>query len=306
MTSPARQATTGRPDFAVAIPTRNRPAKLEWCLEALAVAQAEGAFRVYVLDSSTSNEGRDTVERVCSAFHFCELIFHDGDNLSKARNACARAVREALVVNVDDDIQVEPSAVRLLVEAYVAHAGPRMVSGTVAWGSSWSSPRRINPLGWGDTPRRGDAPDFFVGAFFLYPRALALALPWHERSLPGPRRGVADDRYIGALWRSRSVAILFEPRARAHHHPEHNAYGLADEATHVYTNLVQGWAASRSVRRTVSFEVLGFLRGLREYRHDRASLRVYLSSWITAHRAFYEDRRYLREVFTRDLPSELP
>jgi glycosyltransferase involved in cell wall biosynthesis len=290
-------------EFAVAIPTRDRPAKLRWCLEALRNAREQAPCRVYVLDSSTSAETRVEVAEVCADFDFVILHYHDGPNLAAARNACARTVDARLIVNVDDDIQLEPDALSRLVEAYRVGHGPRVVAGSVAWAGVWSRPVRIGPLGWGRNAGEGEVPDFLVGAFFAYPKALALAFPWNERILPGPRRGVADDRYIGAIWRSKGVALLFEPRARAAHHAEHTAYGLPDQAAHVYTNLVQALVGSRSLRRVAAFELVGFLRGAKDLRGVSA-WRNYLRNWATAHRAFLADRRYLNELVSRELPSD--
>jgi glycosyltransferase involved in cell wall biosynthesis len=290
--------------FAVAIPTRDRPEKLRWCLEALARAQERARCTVYVLDSSTTRERRDAVAAVCADFGFTELRFHDGPNLAAARNRCAQAGPEPLIVNVDDDIQVEPEAIRRLVDAYADGSGPRVVAGSVSWSGVWSRPVRLSRLGWGREARPGEDPDFLIGALFAYPKALALAFPWHERRLPGPRRGVSDDRYIGALWRRKGVALLYEPRARAVHHHEHTPYGLPDLAAHVYTNLVQGMVGSRSLRRTAGFEVLGFLRGAKDLRRPGA-MRTFLASWVAAHRAFVADRRYLEELVRRELPPGL-
>lgn len=287
--------------FAIAIPTRNRPTKLRWSLEALARARERAPCPVYVLDSSTATETRAQVTRVCSGFPFTVLRFHDGQNLAAARNACAQAVREELIINVDDDIQVEPDAIRRLVDAYARTRGPRVVAGSVAWEGEWSRPIKLTRVGWGRPTRPGEAPDFLIGALFAYPKALALALPWHERTLPGPRRGVADDRYIGALWRRKGVALLFEPRARAVHHHDHTVYGLPDEAAHVYTNLVQGLVGSRSLGRTAAFEVLGFLSGARSHLRSPSSARQYLGAWASAHRAYARDGRYLRTLVEREL-----
>jgi glycosyltransferase involved in cell wall biosynthesis len=301
VTEPA-QAVGASNSFAVAIPTRNRPAKLKWCLEALDRARDQSPFTVYVLDSSVEERMREEVRRVCAVFDFTILKHHDGNNLSMARNACARAVRERLIINVDDDIQVEPDAIVRLVAAYTAASGPRVIAGSVAWSGKWSQPVKLGPLGWGRYVGQGDTPDFLIGAFFAYPKGLALALDWNERTLPGPRNGVADDRYIGAVWRRAGVALLFEPRARAVHHSEHTVYGLPDEAARVYTTLVQGLIGSRSLRRTLSFEVLGFLQGAKTHLPQPAATKMFLKAWVSAHRAFFTDRHYLRQVIRREIP----
>jgi hypothetical protein len=256
-----------------------------------------------VLDSSTSAAGRRAVSEVCADFDFTSVHFHDGPNLAAARNACAKQVAERLIINVDDDIQVEPDALERLVIAYSGAQGARVVAGSVAWDGVWSRPVTLGRRGWGRFVANGEAPDFLIGALCLYPKALAVALPWHERRLRGPRNGLSDDRYIGALWRRKGVALLYEPKARAIHHHEHTTYGLPDQPAHVYTNLVQALVGSQSLARAASFEVLGFLQALKTFMTP-ATAREMLGAWAEAHVAFVKDWAYLQDVVSRDLPTD--
>src|SRR5215211_7928707 len=76
----------------------------------------------------------------------------------------------------------------------------------------------------------GRIPNFLISALLLYPRALALTIPWNERIRWG------DDIYVGAIWRSKGVALLFEPQARAFHDEQHRASGAEDLEWLIYVN----------------------------------------------------------------------
>ena len=160
---------------------------------------------VYVCDSSTSETQREQVRGVCGRHPFVRLRFHRGANLPAARNACAHAVTERLLINVDDDIQVEPGALRLMLEKYQSMSGPRVVGGYTAWDGTYKGPVKLRWIGWGRPARDQESPDFLIGAFFLYPRELALVLPWYERSALPEQGWAPDDRMMGALWRSQGI-----------------------------------------------------------------------------------------------------
>jgi glycosyltransferase involved in cell wall biosynthesis len=280
---------------AVTIPTRNRPAQLRRCLAALGRARQELRFRAWVGDSSDPDR-RAALEEVCAEHDWVRLRFHDGRNVAAARNFCARIADAELIVNVDDDIQVEPDAIRLLVARYEAEGGPRVVGGSVAWGDWWSRPLRVRPFGFARRVEPGEVPDFLNGALFLYPRAFALTWPWNERIR------VADDIFMGAVWRAAGVRLLWEPEARARHDPERVAYGPEDQDSTIYANLFLSLIAVPDWRRAAAFEVLGFLSALRSFGRRPESLRALLCAWARGHRALLRDRRYLAELVRRPAP----
>lgn len=282
----------------VVIPTRNRPEKLTRCLAALARALEITEFTVRVCDSS-SPETREQVQGICEQYDFATLHPHHGGNVAAARNACARAAEGDLLVNVDDDIQVEPDAIAALAEAHRRAPRPAAVAGSVAWDGVYSRPVVMRPIGYGRAAEPGETPDFLVGAFFAYPRALALALPWNERIR------TSDDRFMGALWRSKGVHLGFEPQARATHDPEHVTYDVDEQASHIYTNLFDAALANRRPGRALQYEVLGFAAGAKKFGRTPSGLRRYTAAWARGHRRLLADRHYLRELVARSLPPDL-
>jgi glycosyltransferase involved in cell wall biosynthesis len=282
---------------AVVIPTRNRPAKLRRCLEALEAARQHGSFEVYVADSSTKADLAEEVKGVCEGFPFVHLVRHELQGISAARNRCAQAAEAELLINVDDDVYVEEEAIARLVEAYKRGRGWRVVAGTVSWTSFWSRPVVLRSIGYGRTALDGEKPDFLVGAFVAYPRALALSCPWVETVL------FVDDRTIGALWNAKGVALQFEPAARAYHDEQDTVYREDAYADHIYANLFDALLVRPSASRAAAYELLGFAAGLNHCIGNRYSLRLFLRAWVRGHLQLITDWQRLRAIAARSLPA---
>ena len=286
--------------LAVVVPTRDRAARLAVCLEHLAAARGDLDFPVYVVDASSTPATRAETAEACSRFDFVRLHHHNGQGVAAARNECARVADADLIVNVDDDVYVEPPAIQRLLERHASGSGWRVTAGSVAWGDSWSQPRVTRRIGYGRSARPGEEPHFVVGAFFLFPRALALACPWIE-SIP-----TADDRTIGSLWRTKGVAMLFEPDARARHDAVHHVYGVAELRDHFYAALFDAMIANPSVIQAVTVEAFGLPAGVKRFVRSFGSARALLRSWADAHVKLFRDRRYLRARVAEPLPAPPP
>jgi glycosyltransferase involved in cell wall biosynthesis len=284
------------PNVEVVIPTRNRPAKLANCLAALARARARWSFSILVCDSS-DDPNHEHVRTLCEQYAFVSLQRHDGRNVAAARNACVRYSTCDTLINVDDDIQVEPDAIVELADHYFASSGLSVTAGSVAWDGKYSRPVVMRHIGYGRDARPGEPPSFLVGAFFAYSRALASALPWNENIR------TSDDRFMGALWRSHGVTLDYAPDARATHDPEHVTYNVDEQSSHVYANLFDAVIANPDFTRAVSYELLGFLAGARGYCRSASQTRRYLAAWYRGHRQLVKDHRYLRGLVSRELPS---
>lgn len=282
----------------VVIPTANRPEKLGRCLTALAKARQEWPFSVLVCDSS-DDERRDAVLAVCAEHSFVTVRLHAGRNVAAARNACARFATADVLVNVDDDIRVDPDAIVELARGYVESPTPSAIAGSVAWDGDYSRPVVMRYNGYGRSAHEGEQPSFLVGAFFAYPRALALALPWNERIR------TSDDRFMGALWRSHGVHLGYTPSARATHDHEHVTYDVDEQSSHVYANLFDAVLANPDPGRALSYELYGFLVGARLHCRTPAAARRYLAAWWRGNRALVRDRRYLRQLVRTTLPETL-
>jgi glycosyltransferase involved in cell wall biosynthesis len=284
-------------NISVVIPTRNRPEKLHRCLKALDEARKAISFNVHVCDSSTTPELQVSVTQICNSFEFVKYHFHDGQNVSAARNACAKFADTELIINVDDDVYVEPEAIKNLVDSFSRQSGLRVMGGSVAWGDNWSEPVIMRWIGYGRQLKPDESPSFLIGAFFIYPRSIATLLPWNERL------DSSDDRFMGALWRGRGIKLLFEPNARAHHDNEHNSYGPERYHSHIYANLFEALISNPSLLRLVSYEVLGFLAGAKLYFRNPMTAYIYSRAWVRGHKFFVRDINYLRDYMKRDLSN---
>jgi glycosyltransferase involved in cell wall biosynthesis len=287
----------GALSVAVVVPTLSRPEGLARCLETLAAARANLGFPVYVCDSTPTEDGRAAVREVCARHDWVTLTTHAGTNVSAARNACAQAASEDLLINVDDDLELEPEAIDRLVRRYAEGSGRRVVAGSLTWDGAWTTPKKIRSIGYARPALRGEKPDFVIGGFFLYPRALAYAWPWNERI------DTSDDIFMGAVWRAHGVEMLFADDARAYHpelptnsDPARTADAVRNQRWHIYALLFDSLIANPSLRRTIAYETIGFAASAKLYLWRPRWAIPFLRSWLAGHLRLLADRRYLREI----------
>lgn len=281
------------------IPTRNRPDKLRGCLAALSEAQKNITFPIYVCDSSPDAAMRERVSEVCREFSTTQLHFHDGKNVAAARNFCAAVAEEPLLVNVDDDVNVQPDAIAALYRRYTASSGWRVVGGSVFWGTFWEGPKVVRRIGYARAALPGEPPSFLIGAFFLYPKRLAELCPWNERIR------YSDDIFMGALWRSHGVSIIYEPAARAVHDSAGSTYGVDTCDSLIYANLFDALIANRNLPRAAMYEVLGFAATAKGELGRRGGLRDLMAAWYRGHLQLVRDWGYLSALVNGTLP-EMP
>jgi len=273
----------------VVIPTRNRPDRLIKCLQALKKAREHINFEVKVCDSSTSVGIRKEVENVCEKFEFVSWYFHNGNNVAAARNFCAKVSSAPLLINVDDDIYVEPKSILNLYNTYQNSKGNRVIAGSVAWDNDWSAPVVMRSIGYGRKAKSNEKPSFLIGAFFIYPRELALKLPWNERIK------TSDDRFMGAVWRSHKINLLYEPNARAFHDHQHTSYDVKHQESHIYANMFDTLIANTNFKRAFSYQFLGFAASAKLYLKDIRTAFPFFYAWIKGNVAFVKDYKYLKK-----------
>ena len=278
--------------LGVIVPTRDRPERLARCLDALAAAREQIGFTAYVCDSS-GMEHASTVAELCARHPFVRLVRHDRIGASAARNVGTAAASEELIVAVDDDVYVEPDAIRALLDAYDSGEGMSVVAGAVEWTHWTSAPLTMRRIGHGRDATAAEEPEFLVSALLLYPRRLAVELPWNERLWP------YDDRYVTLLWRAAGARLGFAPAARARHDVKHSHYPVAHEADRIYVNLLDALLIERGPLRALSFEFLGFAACAKRWRNSPADLFGLIRAWARGHRALVRDRRRLREMVGR-------
>ena len=248
-------------------------------------------------DSSDAASVREAVRKACEEFEFVRYHRHAGKTASAARNFGAQVTTTELLVSVDDDVYVRPDAVRRLLEAYRRGQGWRVVAGSVNWSGNWLGPVVMRRTGSGRKSRPGELPSFLISAFFLYPRALALALPWNTRM----RR--EEDIFMGALWRSKGVTLLFEPQAQAVHDEQHHIREVGYVEFKTYANLFDTLLANRNLPRALAIEFFVLAAGAKLYFRRPESAWTYLAAWYRGHRALVRDWRYLRALVRQPLPK---
>ena len=285
-----------KPKLAVVIPTRNRPDKLYECLKALKEARVFIEFPVYVCDSSPETEARDATAAVCKQFAFVTLHRHEGKNISASKNFCASVAAEPLLLNIDDDVNVEPHAVKALYDRYLGVPGWAVVCGSVFWGPSWDGPFVLRPIGYGRPPRKDEQPSFLLGAFFLYPKVLAELLPWNDRV------AAREDIFMGALWRGHDIALVYEKQARAVHNRAPPEYGVDYIDGQIYNNLFDTLIANRNPARAVSYEFLGFAANVKRYATSFPEFGDFLAAWYRGHVYLLRDWQYLTSLTKKQLP----
>jgi glycosyltransferase involved in cell wall biosynthesis len=266
-------------------------------LAALAVARQKIEFECCVCDSTQDVALRQRVEAVVDGFGFAKYFYHTGTNVAAARNFCARSASGDLLVNVDDDIYVEPESIRRLYDYYVALQNRNaIIGGSVKFGDRFSRPVVMRPIGYGRDPRIGERYDFIIGAFLLYPRSLALSYPWNERIK------TSDDRFMGSLWRKIGVELHFVESARAVHDINLNSYDVLHQRSHIYANLFDAIFVRKSAYWFFCFEFLGFAAGANKYLHRGGEALAYVKAWYLGHKDFIRDMKYLEKLGKAKLP----
>ena len=275
--------------LTVAIPTRNRPAKLARCLEALADARALRPFDAVVCDSSEGAEATAT-KAVVARYEWATYVPHSLDGPCAARNLGAHAASGELLAYVDDDVYVEPPAIETL-SAFVERAdGPCVAAGTLTFGGPWTLPGAVRPNGYARPVSEGEDAEFLISALLCCRRSLVLACPWDED------RRYYDDRFQSLLWRRYGAELAFVGEARARHDEEHKTYPLAQERHRIYSNLFDAVFLRRSPRWLLSFEVLGFAASAKRFARSPKGAAGIVAEWVRGNVRFLLDLRRLRRA----------
>ncbi len=233
------------------------------------------------------------VAELCDRHHFVRFVSHDRVGATAARNVGTRVCNAELVVSVDDDVYVEPGAIAELLREYGNGNGSTVVAGTVDWGNWRSRPLVMRRIGYARDAEEGEEVEFVVSALILYPRALGLAFPWNERLLP------YDDRFSSLLWRAAGASLVFASRATASHDKTRSRYAVDREADRIYANLFDACLVSRSLRRLIEFEFLGFAACAKKWARSPRGAWGLVEAWVRGHVAFLRDLEKLRAEVRR-------
>ncbi|HET9050790.1 MAG TPA: glycosyltransferase, partial [Candidatus Dormibacteraeota bacterium] len=197
-------APAARPRVAVVIPTRDRPALLRRCLDALA-AQTLPAAEVVVVDDGSTPPVPAVPGPGAAGVRVVRL--EPGRGPAAARNAGWRAASAEIVAFTDDDCRPDPG--------WLAALAGRSRPGTVLMGRTLPDPldgpesavtdRTIRITGWSG---------MFLTCNVLYPRALLEELGGFDEAFPLP---YGEDSDLGQRALKAGAAAEFVDEALVHH-----------------------------------------------------------------------------------------
>lgn len=115
---------------SIIVPTRNRPAALTRCLNAVAAQRDVGVLEIIVVDDGSADAG--LIREVVAAQPHARLVRVGGAGPAAARNSGARAATGTVLCFTDDDCEPRPDWAALLVRAL--DAGADVVGGATVSG----------------------------------------------------------------------------------------------------------------------------------------------------------------------------
>ncbi len=121
--SPPAPPAGGPPAVSVIVPTHERPAALDRCLDALARQDVAVPFEVVVVDDSAAGDA------ALAPRHAARLLHSGGVGAAAARNLGAAAAQAPLLLFLDDDIVAAPGLVRGHVERHAREGEGAVVVG---------------------------------------------------------------------------------------------------------------------------------------------------------------------------------
>jgi glycosyltransferase involved in cell wall biosynthesis len=165
---------------SVVVPTRDRPAAVERCLDALAGQQLSGCVEIIIVDDGSTDV--DGVASVVAQRPLARLVRIDGVGPAAARNAGVRAARGDIICFTDDDCEPAADWVACLVRAIESGTdavGGATVSGCVDDPFAEASELIVRELQ-ASTHRRLTTRVFIPTNNLACHRSLALAYPFDE------------------------------------------------------------------------------------------------------------------------------
>lgn len=210
------------PTASVVIPTYRRPEYVRSCLTHLAALRRRPE-QVIVVDASPDERTREVVRTFPGVVY---LRNERGPGTTpESRDLGLRQARTEIVAFVDDDIEVPPEWLDLLLRSYddpaVTAVGGRIVNG--APGEQTHGLDRLGRLlpsgdltGYftGDPGRRIDV-DHLIGANMSFRRAALLEVGGIHGRYPGP--GLCEETDISLRQRALGRRIVFDPAAVVRH-----------------------------------------------------------------------------------------
>jgi len=205
------------PTYSVVVPTFERVAALERCLDALASQTLErDRFEVIVVDDGSASPPREAIARAAAVIDV-RLIEQANAGPASARNAGARAARGEYVVFTDDDCRPGPEWLRAIDAVAVRHpgcaVGGRVVNALGDGLCSSASQLLIEYLyDYFNVDVEGGR--FFITSNLALPARAFHAIGGFDDSFP---LAAAEDRDLCDRWREAGLAMLYADGAVVHH-----------------------------------------------------------------------------------------
>ena len=208
---------TPPPTFSVIVPTYQRAASLERCLDALGAQTLErDRFEVIVVDDGSTEPPRAAVARAACALDV-RMIEQVNAGPAAARNAGANAARGAYVVFTDDDCRPDPGWLRAL-DAMAARSPGCAIGGRVvnALGDgiySTASQLLIEFLyDYYNVDETGGR--FFITSNLAVPTQAFRQIGGFDASFP---LAAGEDRDLCDRWREAGLRMVYCDEAIVHH-----------------------------------------------------------------------------------------
>lgn len=204
------------PDFSVVVPTYERPAQLDACLEALArLDYPRERFEVLVVDDGSARSPHDVIERFGGALDVRLLTQPSNAGPAAARNLGARRARGEFLAFTDDDCEPEPAWLRAFAKRF-AEEPARVVGG-----------RTVNAL---DRNPYSETSQLIIevvyehfnldddeARFFASNNFAVNAASFRDAGGFDEAFRTSEDREFCARWRSRGLGLTYEPGAVVRH-----------------------------------------------------------------------------------------
>ncbi len=131
------------PDIAVIIPTRNRAALLEKCLESLsAQTLAPERYEICVIDNGSTDNTKETITAVAAHHKDRNIVVTEEakPGVAVARNRGLAATKAPLIALADDDTMPPPDWLARYIDG-MEKLGPEVVKIAGTYAPVWGAPR---------------------------------------------------------------------------------------------------------------------------------------------------------------------
>jgi len=202
---------------SIVVPTRNRPAALRRCLDALALQRGVDQLEIVVVDDASAQTAE--VTDAVRSQRFARLVRAGGAGPAAARNAGVAAATGDVICFTDDDCVPEPewaSALAGAIEGGADVAGGVTTNGCVDDPFVEASELIVRLLQTSTHRRLGASGRVFIPSNNLAcRRSVVLAHPFDETYT----RAGGEDRAWCAAVAAAAWTLVLEPKAVLSHHP---------------------------------------------------------------------------------------